>query len=220
MATFVEVGNALLEISDKRLYRATHSTFREYVEDKWKMSARRAYQLCEAAEVVKSLTENVNHGSQINERQARELAKVPADERVDVMQEAKKRGKVTAESIRRIHLGANFRERKIDTTPIYERLGMTKKTFQAGMHFRGALDDYAKSLGQHDPGDVVSGSTPEDREAITRNIKLVAEYHEKLERILGLADIIPLEPPPALAKFNCYECGEGALESIKAEALE
>jgi hypothetical protein len=49
MAGFVEVGNALLEISDRRLYRGTHSTFKEYVEDKWKLSVSRAYQLCDAA---------------------------------------------------------------------------------------------------------------------------------------------------------------------------
>ena len=37
MTSFVEVGNALLEISDRRLYRETHSTFAEYCGAKWKM---------------------------------------------------------------------------------------------------------------------------------------------------------------------------------------
>src|SRR5438093_10102446 len=55
LKSFVEVGSALLEISDKRLYRATHATFKAYVEDKWKLKVRRAYQLCEAAEVVNQM---------------------------------------------------------------------------------------------------------------------------------------------------------------------
>jgi hypothetical protein len=89
MQSFVEVGNALLEVNDRRLYREQFSTFQEYCQSKWNMTARRAYQLCEAAEVVKQLPENVNHGSQINERQVRELAKVEPDKRVTVIQAAK-----------------------------------------------------------------------------------------------------------------------------------
>jgi hypothetical protein len=41
---FFEVGHALSEIRDKRLYRSTHSTFEEYCQDRWGMpsaSARR-----------------------------------------------------------------------------------------------------------------------------------------------------------------------------------
>jgi hypothetical protein len=99
---FVEVGNALLEISDRRLYRATHSTFQEYVQEKWNMTARRAYQLCEAAEVVKALPENVNncsHSRITNEGQARELAKVKPEKRAKVLETAATKGKVTAKSI-------------------------------------------------------------------------------------------------------------------------
>ena len=100
MASFVEVGNALLEISGRRLYRETASTFEQYCRDKWHMTARRAYQLCEAAEVVKALPENVNHGSQINERQARELAKIEPEKRTKALEVASSKGKLTAKSIR------------------------------------------------------------------------------------------------------------------------
>jgi len=103
LAGFVEVGTALLEISDRRLYRASHSTFAEYVSDKWRMTARRAYQLCEAAEVVKLLPENVNNCSQsmiTNEGQARELAKIPPEKRREVLEAAGSKGKITAKTIR------------------------------------------------------------------------------------------------------------------------
>ena len=106
MASFVEVGQALLEISDKRLYRATHSTFKEYCKDRWEMSAQRAYQLCEAAEAVKALPEKSTIVDKITtESQARELAKVPEAKRVEVLESAvsksAKRGKpLTAASIK------------------------------------------------------------------------------------------------------------------------
>ena len=102
MTGFVEVANALLEISDRRLYRQSHSTFAEYCKAKWKMSAARAYQLCEAAEVVNSLPESVNHGLQINERQARELARVEPSRRVQVLEAAASTGTLTAASIRQV----------------------------------------------------------------------------------------------------------------------
>jgi hypothetical protein len=100
LSNFVEVGNALLEISEDRLYRATHSAFQYYVKEKYNLTARRAYQLCDAAKVVKTLPESVNHGSQINERQVRELAKVPAAEREQVLKAAAESGPVTAKAIK------------------------------------------------------------------------------------------------------------------------
>lgn len=97
--SFVEVGTALLTIAEKRLYRETHGSFEPYCQEKWSMSARRAYQLCEAAKVVNSLPATVNHGSQItNERQARELAKVDVASRFEVLAAAG--DKPTAKKIR------------------------------------------------------------------------------------------------------------------------
>lgn len=100
LANFLEGSKALLEIRDRRLYRQTHSTFQDYVRGRWKMTARRAYQLCTAAEVVKSLPEDVNHGSQINERQARELAKVDPDKRAEMINNLARKGRVTAKAIK------------------------------------------------------------------------------------------------------------------------
>jgi len=100
MTNFVEVGNALLEISDRRLYRATHSTFQEYVADRWKITARRAYQLCEAAEVVNALPEECVKNYTVNESQARELAKVEPEKRPAVLSTVASKGKLTAKTIR------------------------------------------------------------------------------------------------------------------------
>jgi hypothetical protein len=40
-------GKALQSIRDRKLYRHTHSTFEEYVQDRWEMSERAAYQAIE-----------------------------------------------------------------------------------------------------------------------------------------------------------------------------
>ena len=48
---FCEVGMALAEIRDSKLYRETHRRFGDYVRERWGFSARRARQLVRAAEV-------------------------------------------------------------------------------------------------------------------------------------------------------------------------
>lgn len=45
---FWAAGKALQVIRDGRLYRTTHATFEEYVEERWEMSRRQAYRLIEA----------------------------------------------------------------------------------------------------------------------------------------------------------------------------
>ncbi len=53
---FVEVGTALKEIRDNRLYRQDYRTFEEYVVARWDFSRPRAYELCAASEVMADLS--------------------------------------------------------------------------------------------------------------------------------------------------------------------
>lgn len=55
LTTFHEVGTALLEIRDKRLYRQTHPSFDAYVKQRFNLERVRAYQLMGAAEVADTL---------------------------------------------------------------------------------------------------------------------------------------------------------------------
>lgn len=55
LKTFLEVGNALLEIKDRRLYRTQYSTFQEYCDSRWGISARHANRLVAAVGVVRNL---------------------------------------------------------------------------------------------------------------------------------------------------------------------
>lgn len=77
---FWEMGEALRQIRDKRLYRQNYSSFEKYCPARWQISWRSAYQLIEAA----VLMENLRHGAGIetlpaNERQARPLTALPAE---------------------------------------------------------------------------------------------------------------------------------------------
>jgi hypothetical protein len=64
---FLEVGQALLTIRDRRLYRETHPTFEAYCRDRWRITASAAYQKIDVARV--STVVEIS-----NARQARELA--------------------------------------------------------------------------------------------------------------------------------------------------
>jgi len=59
LKAFVAVGLALLEIRDRKLYRAGYDNFETYCAVRWQMSRPRAYQLCNAAEVIGDLSTKV-----------------------------------------------------------------------------------------------------------------------------------------------------------------
>lgn len=82
---FLEVGNALKEIRDGKLYRATHKTFAAYVEDRFEIKRHYAMNLIQAADVA----ENVDNCQQIEfESHAREVAKAPPEKQQAVVDRA------------------------------------------------------------------------------------------------------------------------------------
>lgn len=101
LTTFVDVGNALLTIRDERLYRADYATFEDYCEERWGLTRRRAYQLMDAAGAVSTMV-HTGLPAPENERQARELGRVPEDQRAEVWQQTidNTDGKPTAAAIR------------------------------------------------------------------------------------------------------------------------
>ena len=93
--TFVEVGLALAEIRDLRLYKREYGGFEEYCREKWGWTRQHAYRLIEAAPIGKC---NLQVTS-LN--QARELAKVEPSQRAGVVQAIVDEGKpVTAATIK------------------------------------------------------------------------------------------------------------------------
>jgi site-specific DNA-methyltransferase (adenine-specific) len=77
LQTFIEVGQALLTIRDKKLYRAEYQTFKKYCEEKWAFKESRVYELISASVVV----DNIQNSAMAeflpqNEKQARPLTQL------------------------------------------------------------------------------------------------------------------------------------------------
>lgn len=85
LTVFVNVGNALLEIRDSRLYRQQFATFEAYCRERWGLKERRAYQLLDAAEVVKNLACTMVQPT--TERQARPLTRLEPEVQREVWQD-------------------------------------------------------------------------------------------------------------------------------------
>lgn len=96
--TFVDVAKALSEIRDGRLYRSQYVTFEEYCRERWNFTRQYVNQLIAGADALKSLPPNLETIVS-KPGQARELAKVPEEKRVEVVKEAAANGHVTAKSI-------------------------------------------------------------------------------------------------------------------------
>lgn len=104
--SFLDVGTALLEIRDARLYRESHTSFEAYCREKWDLERARAYQFMDAAGTIAALPD----GSQSlihNEAQARALAPILRERGVAgvqaVLDQVTERGvPITAPLIRRV----------------------------------------------------------------------------------------------------------------------
>lgn len=98
LATFIEVGNALTEIANGKLYRAQgFETFEDYCYERWQFTDRRARQLMQAAEIGTIVPVE-------NEGQARALAPIKdkPEKMAEALTKAKGNGKATAKEIAEI----------------------------------------------------------------------------------------------------------------------
>ncbi len=109
--TFVEVGLALTEIRDSKLYREEHGSFEKYMDRVWGWTKQYGYQLMAASKVVNEITNNKNLSPELVKRvnsslpfpAARALSKVPPPRRLGVVQKIVAAGqKVTAAAVSKI----------------------------------------------------------------------------------------------------------------------
>lgn len=97
LQTFVEVGNALAEIRDGKLYRLHHATFEDYCQNRWGLKRAHAYRMIDAASVISNLSP-IGDIPQ-TESQARPLASLTPEQQREVWQTAvdtAPNGKMTA----------------------------------------------------------------------------------------------------------------------------
>ena len=105
LATFIEVGQALSEIRNRRLYRSEHKTFEAYCHDRWNLKRQRAYEIMGAGEVAKNLSE-ISDILPRKESHAATLLKLTPEQQQEtwseIVDEAKASGeKVTAATIKK-----------------------------------------------------------------------------------------------------------------------
>lgn len=98
LETFIEVGQALLKIREKRLYRLEFSTFEDYCRHRWGMARQRAHQMIEAANVVKELSTIVDILPK-TESQARPLTQFQPEVQREAWKEVIQQSQITGEPI-------------------------------------------------------------------------------------------------------------------------
>ena len=120
LKTFVEVGQALMLIRDKRLYRAEFGTFEAYCQDKWQLSRYYVHRIVEASKVVQNMEMLPMGNKPQNERQARPLTKLEPEIQREAWQETVNRH------------GENITQKKVqevvkEFVPVNEELKQAKK---------------------------------------------------------------------------------------------
>jgi hypothetical protein len=105
--TFVEVGTALAEIREAKLYRPKQ-TFEQYCKERWNFSKQSAYQFISAAEVV----DNVRNCGHIptTESQARPLTKLPPEDQPAAWEKAQELAKEEGKPVAARHVEAAVEE--------------------------------------------------------------------------------------------------------------
>lgn len=76
LGAFFEVGRALLEIKNSKLYRTDYETFEDYCICRWEMTKTHAYRLLNGAEIIDHLSP-MGDILPRNERQVRPLTGLP-----------------------------------------------------------------------------------------------------------------------------------------------
>ncbi len=157
LKSFIEVGQALIEIRENKLYRTTHETFEAFCRDKWDIGKAFAYRQIAGATVV----QNVAHGRQnesklllpANERQVRPLAEFDADTQRYLWQKAVDRsienetGKVTGAIVSSIvaeYLRTQTTEKIKDTKERASREGLIDDSFN--QNFQIFADTIANTI--------------------------------------------------------------------------
>lgn len=124
--TFIEVGEALTDIRDRKGWRFGYDSFEDYCRRKWGWTGGRARQLMGASALALDI-KSVTNVTLENEAQARELKQIPREQLLAKLQPAVESGdpKAVREAVREI-VTEHREERKpapSDNSPRYAKLG-------------------------------------------------------------------------------------------------
>lgn len=183
LATFTEVGAALMDIHNRRLYRASYSTFEDYCKERWEMTKIHAYRLIGAVRVTQNLRSNqLVTRFPMTESQVRPLTSLEPHQQQEVWQQAvatAPEGVVTAK-----HVEKTIVEWKSDNRTRLDERGAKKID---------DLDDERALTPDTDSADIVTVRVARviylmmEDEKVRRNPELWFD----LEKIAEIANITP-----------------------------
>jgi len=133
--TFMEVGSALAEINERKLYRQTHATFADYCRQRWNMHRSRAYQLMNASKTAERIVStNVDIPKPESEGQIRPLSQLAPERQAEAWQRAVATapdGEVTGEHVQAVVDEMLGRSGRFDNDLSYAVDGRTRRIFNA-----------------------------------------------------------------------------------------
>ena len=88
LQSWIEVGEALIEIRDSRLYKVEARTFEEYCRSKFRLEKSRVHQLMSGSRIVTSLDLGSSTKVEVTETAIREIAKVEPERRQEIFDKA------------------------------------------------------------------------------------------------------------------------------------
>lgn len=112
LSNFVEVGEALLEIRDGKLYRESHATFEDYCRDKWNMAQQSATRFMRAAETVTALKSEPIGSLPLTESQARPLTALEPEAQREAWEAAQEAAAAEGKPLAARHVEAAVEQRK------------------------------------------------------------------------------------------------------------
>lgn len=148
--TFVQVGQALAEIRDRKLYRLKAVTFEKYCKELFDIAKSRVYELINAAGVIENVR-NCGHsdnGQQfllpLNEAQVRPLTKLRPEQQITVWNaavESAPQGKITAS-----HINSVVKQYLGDKITKTVRQAQKKVSQTARVDFTEAFEKFSEQL--------------------------------------------------------------------------
>lgn len=215
IASFVQVGRALTEIRDAKLYRATHKTFEAYCKDRWEIGRSRAYELIDHAEVVDTIYSGVDlsAAADISKRDIRAIKgdlPVVAHEIRSRVAAGEEPAKAVAEAIaaKRAEKAGAKRDRDARQAESDRKREQARAALPE--HIRRVEEAKAKNGSRHA---AVTGAIPEPIEA-TEQIK--AHRDELVEENVALrADVADLTRKLAVYDDRAVLWEKGGLDAIE-----
>jgi hypothetical protein len=190
---FMDVGAALLRIQHQKLYRedvAGFRTFEEYCRVRWNISRPRAYQLIDAVKIAREMSTLVDMPP-ANERQIRELAPLPPEQRPLAWQQVVEQHghNATMREVRAVVESTRFRYEEPremtvadlgdDIPPYPEQPENERVLYRIGTAMSGAI--------RYDPSYVAAADL--DADSLQRELRTARQFRNWLDQLIdGLED--------------------------------